>query len=281
MEVDRSKLLHRFNKNIKKEKRENEMKKLLGVLALLLVLGACTNKTVSDNPIIQELLVKDQLIIGVSPDYEPMEFLDTSGKIVGFDIDMMEALIVIINEDNNLNLKLTWKSMDFDTIIGALQTKQIDIGVSGFTYDPQRDVFFSVPYMNSQEVAVVAVDSGITTVTELNGKKVGAQSGTTGEDAANDIPQAKVVSLTDAQQLFAQLQTKAIDAVIIDKPVADNFVKSNKGYVIINEALIDENTSIIIDKANVNLQKMIDAAISKFIKTAEYQALLKKWEIAQ
>ena len=257
------------------------MKKLLIVLALLLLIIGCTSKEVNDNPILQELLVKDQIIIGVSPDYEPMEFLDTSGNIVGFDIDLMEALIVIINEDNNLNLKLTWKSMDFDTIIGALQTKQIDIGVSGFTYDADRDVFFSVPYMYSQEVAVVAIDSNITSVADLNGKKVGAQSGTTGEEAANSIANAKVVSLTDAQQLFAQLQTKAIDAVIIDKPVADNFVKNSSGYTILSEALIDENTSIIIDKANVNIQKMIDAAITKFIATKEYQALLEKWDIAQ
>jgi len=257
------------------------MKKIILMLVLLVMIVGCTKETTSTNALVNELLVKDQIIVGISPDYPPFEDLSTSGEIIGFDVDMMNEVLSILNKNEELNLKVTWKSMDFDTIIGALQTKQIDIGVSGFTYDADRDVYFTTPYIISQQVIVVSVTSGINDVVALEGKKIGVQSGTTGEGAAEEIVGAKLVSLTDAQQLFAQLQTNAIDAVVIDKAVADNFIKNNNGFVLVSEPLIDENMSIIIGKGNTNLQVALDKAIQEFIQSGKYQELLTKWEIEQ
>ena len=256
------------------------MKKVLLIIALLLMTVACAKPTISENALLNELLMKDQLIIAISPDYPPYEDYDNQGNIIGFDVDLMNELIVYINEEYDVDLKLTWKDMAFDTIVGALQTQQIDLGVSGFTYDPERMVFFSTPYLVSKQVVVVNSDSGITQISDLAGKKVGAQTGTTGEDVANDIEGAIVVSLSDANQIFAQLQTNAIDALVIDKPVADNYTAANDA-VTLNETLLDEETSIIVHPDNVNLQKAIDFAISKFIVTPAYQQLLDKWEIVQ
>ena len=275
MESDR----RRIKTNKQKKKEEKKMKKVLIIIVLLLTV-ACGKPATSDNPLLNELLTSDQLIIAISPDYPPYEDYDNQGNIIGFDVDMMNELILIINEENGVDIKITWKDMAFDTIVGALQTQQIDLGVSGFTYDPERNVFFSKPYLVSKQVVVVNSDSGITKVADLNGKKVGAQTGTTGETVANDIEGATVVSLSDANQIFAQLQTNAIDALVIDKPVADNFVSSNNA-VILNETLLDEETSIIVHPDNTNLQKAIDSAITKFLSTDTYQQLLKKWEIAQ
>ena len=258
------------------------MKKVLVLLAVAVLLTVGCNGQVVDQEkgLVKELLTNDQIIVGISPDYPPFESIDNNGEIEGFDVDLMNALLEYINKDNGLTLAVTWKSMDFSTIVGALQAQQIDIGVSGFTYDPDRDVYFSTPYIVSQQVVVVSNDSGITSLDGLAGKKIGVQTGTTGEGAAQEISGATLVSLTDAMQLFAQLTTQAIDAVVIDKAVADGFVKNNN-CVVLDTPLIDENMSIIIAKANVNLQQAIDAAIGEFVKTDQYQALLKKWEIEQ
>ena len=277
MESDRR---NKKQKNKPKKEEEKKMKKVLIIIALLLSLVACSKTQDSDNPLINELLVNDQLIIAISPDYPPYEDYDNQGNIIGFDVDLMNELIVYINKEYDVDLKLTWKDMAFDTIVGALQTKQIDLGVSGFIYDPERKVYFSTPYLVSQQVVVVNSDSGINSVADLNGKKVGAQTGTTGEDVANDIEGATVVSLSDANQIFAQLQTNAIDALVIDKPVADNYVAANSA-VILNETLLDEETSIIVHPDNVNLQKAIDFAIGEFLTTDAYKQLLQKWEIEQ
>lgn len=256
-------------------------KKIFGmILVLLIIVGCNSNQSTSSNGLISELLTNDQIIVGISPDYPPFEDLNTQGEIEGFDVDLMNELIVFINENENLQLKVTWKSLDFDNIIGALQSEQIDIGLSGFTYDPSRDVFFSVPYIVSQQVVVVNTDSGIKSINDLSGKKIGVQTGTTGESAAQEISEAKLVSLSDAMQLFAQLQTQTVDAVVIDKAVGENYIKSNNA-TILTEPLIDENMSIIIGKKNSNLQKVIDAAISEFVKTPNYQQLLEKWSIEQ
>ena len=257
------------------------MKKTFIIVSLLLVLIACTKQPQTlDNPLTAELLVSEQLIIGISPDYPPFEDIDTEGNIIGFDVDLTTQVVNILNKAQGTNLTLVWQSMDFSTIVGALQAQQIDIGVSGITYDPDRDVYFSVPYISSQQVVVVNVDSSISTLSDLNGKKIGVQTRTTGESAAGEITGVKLVSLTDANQLFAQLKTSAIDAVIIDKAVGENYVKNNAA-ILLSEPLINEDMSIIIAKNKPHLQQALDAAITEFMKTDEYQKLLKKWDIAQ
>ena len=258
------------------------MKKILLALTLSLLMVSCTNNpTKTDHPVAQELLVSNQIIVGISPDYPPFENLNIKGEIEGFDIDMLNSVIEILNKNEELNLTVTWKSMDFDTIVGALQASQIDIGVSGFTYDASRDVYFSLPYIISQQVVVAKDDAGINSSSDLKGKKVGVQSGTTGEEAAGEIEGVSLVSLADAQQLFAQLQTNAIDAVVIDKAVGDSYVKNNSGYFVLPEPLIDENMSIIVNKKAVNLQKALDKAIAEFLASDKYADLLNKWEISQ
>ena len=73
------------------------------------------------------------ILIGISPDYPPFDDLTTDGQLTGFDYDMGEWLFTWLNE-NGYNYKHEWKQMSFDTIISSIQTDQIDLGISGFTY---------------------------------------------------------------------------------------------------------------------------------------------------
>lgn len=251
------------------------MKKLLCLVMVLLLVG-CSSPVKETGGMASELLVSDQLIIGTSPDYPPFESLDTDNQLVGFDIDLMNAVVAVVNQQNNTNLVITWKQMDFTIIIGALQANQIDIGVSGFTYDAERDVLFSTPYIYSQQVVVVNNDSNIESISDLTGKKIGVQTGSTGEGAVGDLDNITIVSVSDVAQLFAQLKTKAIDAFVLDKAVAENYVLSNDAKIL-NEVLVDENMSIIIAKSKTGIQKAIDAALAEYMDSEAYQELLVKW----
>ena len=79
------------------------------------------------------------IIIAMSPDYPPFDDLTTSGELTGFDYDMGEWLFTWLNE-NGYNYTHEWKQMSFDTIISAIQTDQVDLGISGFTYAEDRKV---------------------------------------------------------------------------------------------------------------------------------------------
>ena len=77
------------------------------------------------------------IVIGISPDYPPFDDLTTSGELTGFDYDMGEWLFNWLDE-NGYNYTHEWKQMSFDTIISGIQADQVDLGISGFTYDKDR-----------------------------------------------------------------------------------------------------------------------------------------------
>ncbi len=262
----------------RKERGKNKMKKLLCLLLVVLLLTGCTSTEVKEG-LAGELLTSDKLIVGTSPDYPPFESLTTDGELEGFDIDLMNEVVKIINENNDLNLTVQFNQMSFDTIVGALQAKQIDVGVSGFTYDADRDVYFSSPYIFSQQVVVVPSDSTYTNIEEMvaDGLKIGVQSGSTGEAAASDVDGIESVSLTDAGQLYAQFKTGAINGFVVDLAVANSYVAENTDAKILETALVDENMSIIIANENIELQAVIDEALKQFVTTDTYADLLVKW----
>lgn len=77
-----------------------------------------------------------RIVVGVSADYPPYESLNPStGELEGFDIDMTETLATYMGAEGK-EVKVVWKQMEFSTIITALQSGQIDLGVAAFTYDP-------------------------------------------------------------------------------------------------------------------------------------------------
>lgn len=268
------------------------MKKLgLICLAMFLLVG-CSSKpatpTASTDPSATPVttdeaawdstLIQDNIIsIGVSPDYPPYESLDTTNKIVGFDVDFMNLILETINKDGG-NYSIEWVQMDFSTIISAIQMEQVDLGVSGFTYDSERDVLFSTPYTESAAVVVVNPNSDIKTLEDLNGKVLAAQLGSTGEVAAKNVEGAEVNSIANVNIMMESLKNNAYDAVIIDKPVAENYVK-NAGFVMLEEPIQDDDTYIIAKTGNTVLMDKINSAIEEVKQSDAYKSLLEKWEL--
>ena len=256
------------------------MKKLLAVLIILLALCACSNKTNDENtPEWAKNLGQENIIsIGTSPDYPPYESLDTNGNIVGFEYDFMNEVIKIFNEQNNTNYELEWVQMEFDTIISAVQINNVDIGVSGFTWDEDRvgQVLFSSSYTDCGIVAVVPKDSDIKTLTDLEGKAIGAQMGTTCADAAQAIADTDVSLIKDVNVLMANFSSGSYDAVVIDKPVAQAYCDAN-GFVMLDESIEDNATYVITATNNEALINQLNKAIDEFKTTAKYDELQVAW----
>jgi polar amino acid transport system substrate-binding protein len=198
--------------------------------------------------------------------------------MVGFDIDMGNWLFEYLN-DNGRNYKVTWSQMSFDTIISAIQADQVDLGISGFTYDEDRKVLFSDPYFESAEVVLVNADSTITSVADLSGKKVGAQLGTTGEECANDIEGAEVQALEDMGVAMASLKANSLDAVIMDEPVAQQYAATGD-YKILDEKLLEEENYVIAKEGNEDLMDDVNEAIAAFNESDYKQELIDKWFVS-
>ena len=261
-----------------------KMIKLLFVAIMITVISACSAPKKDDTPkgelqaFEKQIQSPGKLVIGVSPDYPPFESLTATGQLVGFDIDLMNALTDYIKTATGEKYSVEWVQMSFDTIITAVQTGQLDLGMSSFTYEPDREALFSTPYLESQQVVVLNANSKITSLTDLEGKKIGVQLGSTGEGAAKEIAGASLMSLENVGVLFESLKNNAVDAIVVDKAVAENYVK-NAGYISLEEPLVNEDVSIIAKKGNDDLMSVINSAIESFKQTEQYQTLLKTWDI--
>ena len=222
-------------------------------------------------------LVSDgKLTIAASLDFPPFENLE-NGKPVGFAVDLMGLVC------DQLGLECNYlSSVKFDTIIPMVSAGgKADVGVSSFTIteDRAKEIDFTVPYCDSNQALVVMAGSAYTTADDLSGKKVGAQSGTTGYDwASENIKDADVVAFDEMTAVFAALQAGQIDAIVVDLPVAQYYVKN--AYTdaqVVQEIPTGEQYGIVVSKDNPGLTLALNDAITTLKSNGQYDELYQKW----
>lgn len=245
------------------------MKKLLAlIMALFMAVSLAGCNSGSNN--------KTKLIIGISPDYAPYESLNSKGEMEGFDIDMTKELIKIMNKQGG-NYTYEFSQMSFSTIISAVNSGSVDLGISGFTYDKKRKVLFSTNYyLKSAQVVIVKAGSSYTSASQLKGKTVGAQLGATAEEAAKSITGVTVKTEEDVKILVEELKAGSIDALVLDEGVANQYVKTGS-YTLLPEKYLESENKIIAKQGNTSLMKKVDKALAEFIKSKKYTQLREKW----
>lgn len=246
------------------------MKKRLFCIALVLLMALPVFAGCAAGP--KATTIKQgKLILGTSPDYPPYEFpvvgSDGNMEFVGFDIEVAR----IIAKDMGLELEI--QSMDFDGLLPALQAGAVDVILSGMT--PKKDrreaVDFSQIYLYADQAMVVrnAEKDSFKSNDDFNGKIVGAQTGSLQEDIANEIEGADVISLKRIPTLVMELKTNRVDGVLIEKPVADNYVKKNTdltiAYTIPNDEG-EEGVAVAVRKGSDELLKSIDKTLDRIVK---------------
>ena len=247
------------------------MKKLFVILLLALSLTACGGTKEEATDYTDELIKEGVIYIGTSPDYPPYESIDEeSGAIVGFDIDLMNSI------GESLGAEIEYEAMEFSTIVSAVQTGQIDLGLSGFSYDPQKQVLFSDPYYTSSQTILYLKEDGYETIDDFKGLNVASQLGTTCYDLITSYEDISVTTGTDANVLVEALRTGAYDGVCLDTPVAQNYVNSDPNFAML-EPIAEDTYSIIAESSNELLISKINEELDAFMQTDEYSDLLVKW----
>jgi ABC-type amino acid transport substrate-binding protein len=256
-------------------KHQGKYRVFVFALVLTLFPAICGNPAhAADVSWQDELLAKGTLLVGMCTDYPPYESLNIKGEIEGFDVDMAVELA------KSMGLALEIKQLGFQEIIAALQFGQVDIGISAFSYKEDRDVLFSTPYIMNDQVMVVEKRSGITSLKELSGKKIGAGTGTSCEAAAMaSVPDGIFSSPGDYAIMFAALANGALDAVACNDQVAKNYTESNAELVTLSEIMATEGTHVIAQKGHDKLLERVNVAVEAFVNSSEYAAALAKWGI--
>lgn len=216
-----------------------------------------------------------KLYVGTNAEFMPYEYLE-NGKMVGFDIDLMEAI------GKELGYEIVWSNMGFDGLLPALQMKKIDAVIAGMSQTPERQkaVTFSMPYMlvsSDEHFVIVNENSPLVKKEELKDKKVGVQIGTIQEEFAKELGATPQLynSWTGA---LMDLQNNKIDAVIIADVTGEEYLKSMSGLKKV-DVVIDTQpgASIALRKGETKLAEQINQAILKLDNDGTYFQILQKY----
>ncbi|MGE4293074.1 MAG: basic amino acid ABC transporter substrate-binding protein [Desulfovibrio sp.] len=238
------------------------------VLAACMVLSAAV-ASASTWAQIQE---KGVITVGNAPDYPPFESIDEKGERIGFDIDLVNAMA------KHMGLKVEFVTLGFEVIVTAVQSGQVDLGVSGMSINDERKRFvnFTDPYMIAGQAVLTRADSDIKTLADLKGKRVSAPVGTTSYSAAEKLEGIELTAPEDYNMSFALLKGGGCDAAVFDIPVAEEYVKQG-GFVIVGEPLTFEEFAMIANKDNADFIAALNKALAAVKASGEHEALMKKW----
>jgi len=254
------------------------MKNLKKIVALILVLamavclcacGKSKAKGDGDDAV---------LTMGTNAEFPPYEYYEGDG-IVGIDAEIAAAIA------DKLGMELEIVDMAFDSIVSAVVSGKVDMGMAGMTVTEDRleSVNFSDSYATGVQVVIVKEGGAITTVDDLfaGNVNVGVQTSTTGDIyTTGDIEDAglgTVQRYNKGADAVAALVAGKIDCVVIDNEPAKAFVAANEGLVILDTEYAVENYAIALAKDNTELQEQINEALAELTADGTVAAILAKY----
>lgn len=280
-------------KKILKKEMIRVMKKrmlaLLLSLGMVLNLAACgtkgkvqdtANKTEEDTSLsyIQD---KGKFILGLDDSFPPMGFRDDQNNIVGFDIDLAQAVC------EKLGVELVLQPIDWAAKEQELATKNIDAIWNGFSVTEERlaNLTLSDPYMENSISLVVRKDSGITTMADMAGKKLAVQSGSSAQEALDseenkDFKESigKINEFASYVTALMDLETGNSDAVLMDSVVANYMINdAGKDFKVLEESLVAEEYAIGFRKGEEALCDAVNGALKELKEEGKVEEIATKW----
>lgn len=226
----------------------------------------------------EEIEADGKLVVATNATFPPYEFIDDNGDYAGIDVEIIQAV------GEYLGLEVEILNIEFDTIITSVNSGKADIGIAGMTVteDRLKNVDFSDTYATGKQVVITASDSGINGVADLAGKKVGVQTGTTGDIyASDDDTIGEVVQYNSGTEAVLALSQGKIDAVIIDNEPAKKYIEKYDNLVIIDEEYTYEEYAMCIAKGNTELVEKVNEALKALKDSGALQAIIDKYISAE
>jgi glutamine transport system substrate-binding protein len=216
----------------------------------------------------------EDIIVATGSGFVPFHFKEDD-KMAGFDIDVWEALA------KDAGLTYTLQAMDFNGIIPALQTGQVQAAIAGMTINETRAkvVDFSDGYYESDFLFMVPADSKLTGDADMDGKVIAVKTGTTGQAYAKaHYPNAELRLFPNGENAYLEVMSGRADASLQDKPNALYFIKMNgEGRVKgVGGAMQAEDYGIAFPKGS-DLRERVNASLAKIKADGTYATIYRKW----
>ena len=268
------------------------MKKLIALmLAMVMALSlvACGKPAENDNSTNDNNTNTDgdataarTFVMGVDAEYPPFSYLSEDGQYTGFDVEVCKAVCDLLGWD------LQVFGVNWDQKLVQLDAKECDCVWSGMTIlDSMKEAGYviSAPYYDNTQVIMVKEGSDIKSSADLAGKVVAVQLGTSGEALLADGGDLADLAATFADlttcdsflKCFTELGGGAVDAVIVDKPVAVSYAESNKGFTVLDEGLGAEQYGIAFRAGDEELCATVEDAVAQLVANGTYAEIAAKY----
>ena len=235
----------------------------LGLVATTLALGAHAQTR--------------ELTVASSATYAPFAFENKDKQIVGFDVDIINA----IAKQQNLKIKLV--NTPWSGIFAALNNGDVDLIISGVTINDKRkqSYDFSPSYFAAKQLIAVPKASTVTSLKDLAGKKIAVVNASTADDVASrefGKTSPNIRRFESTPLIISELAAGNVDAAIGDNGVIAYRVTQNADLKTVDDkSFPEEGFGIVVKKGDKALQDKLTAGLAAIRADGSYATIYKKW----
>lgn len=217
-------------------------------------------------------------VVGTDAAYAPFEFQNEKGEIVGFSIDLLQAVAA------KGGFEVKFVNTPWEGIFNALQQGDRDLLISSITITDERKqtMDFSTPYFDAYQLIAVKGSSKVAKFDDLKKLKVGVQTGTTGDEVVTKLQgknSANVKRFESTPLALKELEAGGVDAVVADNGVVINYVTNNAAAnfkTVSDSAFAPEQYGIAVKKGNAELLEKINKGIAAIKADGSYDQVYAK-----
>jgi polar amino acid transport system substrate-binding protein len=261
---------------MKMSERINNIAIRLLVISVLLVIFGLSN-------LMADEVKKPNLIVATDASYPPMEYINNSNEIIGFDIDLINA----VAKAGGFTVEIVNDS--FDYLFSGLKSGKYDavIAAVSITEERQETMDFSIPYVSALLMLAVKSDTiGIEELSDLSGTIIAVSVGGTAEAELRKLQykyDITIKSFLAVRESFEAVMSGTVSAAAFDAPSildGEKIIKS-MGYgdtiKIVEKPFADDRYGIAIAKGNAKILDLINAGLQKVIDSGMLSDLKQKW----
>ena len=261
------------------------MNKSLWVAALLLAAGAAQAQTTDT---LKKIKDSGAVTMGVRESSGALSYTLGDGKYVGFHVELCQHALEDIRKSLGLaKLDVKYQPVTSANRIPLVQNGTVDIECGSTTNNAtrQKDVSFAVTTYVEEVRIATKVNSGISSIAQLNGKNVATTTGTTSVQLLRKHERAtgvdfKEVFGKDHADSFLLLESGRADAFVMDGQILAGLISKSKSpadYHIVGEVLSVEPIAIMIRKDDPAFKKAVDDSLKGLMKSGEIARIYDKW----
>lgn len=217
--------------------------------------------------------------VGTDAAYAPFESQNEKGEIVGFDIEVVQAIAA------KGGFEVKFANTPWEGIFNALAQGDRDLLVSAITITDERrqTMDFSDPYFDAAQLIAVKESSKVTKFADLKKLKVGVQTGTTGDEAVTKLlgkTNTNIKRFESTPLALKELEAGGVDAVVADNGVVTHYVANNPGgkfKTVSDKEFVPEQYGIAVKKGNAELLGKLNDGLKAIKSDGTYDKIYAKY----